>query len=98
MEITQHARYTCTFCGKVSEHPMSTLRSDSQPVTGLREAHGRWHLALQIVQENYRWRCMDGIDHRSCYHTEVGHRTLSALRFSNIFRSTIRRLRDLTEA
>ncbi|KAG1811513.1 putative RPL43B-60S large subunit ribosomal protein [Suillus subaureus] len=66
MEITQHARYTCTFCGKVSE------RSD-------RTAVGIWHC-------------------NSCKKTIAGGAWTVSTTAAATVRSTVRRLRELTEA
>ncbi|KAI5984319.1 60S ribosomal protein L37 [Pisolithus albus] len=64
MEVTQHARYTCTFCGKDSVK---------------RQAVGIW-------------RC------RSCKKTIAGGAWTVATTAAATVRSTVRRLRELTEA
>ncbi|KAF8141833.1 putative RPL43B-60S large subunit ribosomal protein [Boletus edulis] len=64
MEITQHARYTCTFCGK-----------DSVKRTSV----GIWHC-------------------RSCKKTIAGGAWTVATTAAATVRSTVRRLRELTEA
>lgn len=69
MEITQHARYTCTFCGKVRPY---RLYQDSMSTSliclpfwiGLRKTPGRRHLEMQLVQEDHRWWCVDPRDNR----------------------------------
>lgn len=72
MEITQHARYTCTFCGKVSNiDQVSGFYSLIYARIGHGEAYGGWDLELQLVQKGHRRRCMDGIHHRGCYCSQV---------------------------
>ncbi|KAL1943048.1 hypothetical protein VTO73DRAFT_4719 [Trametes versicolor] len=70
MEITQHARYTCTFCGKVSqtiwtcEDGVGSNRGGYH--AGLRKAPGRRHLEVQLVQEGHRWWRVDCLDNGGC--------------------------------
>ncbi|KAL0959917.1 hypothetical protein HGRIS_011582 [Hohenbuehelia grisea] len=64
MEISQHARYTCTFCGKDSVK---------------RTAVGIWHC-------------------KSCKKTIAGGAWTVSTTAAATVRSTVRRLRDLTEA
>jgi large subunit ribosomal protein L37Ae len=64
MEITQHARYTCTFCGKDSVK---------------RTAVGIWHC-------------------NSCKKTIAGGAWTVSTTAAATVRSTVRRLRELTEA
>ncbi|KAF9244672.1 ribosomal protein L37ae, partial [Melanogaster broomeanus] len=68
MEITQHARYTCTFCGKASLYTLQPGR----PV-GI-------------------WSC------RSCKKTIAGGAWTVSTTAAATVRSTVRRLRELTEA
>ncbi|KAG9312810.1 ribosomal protein L37ae [Chiua virens] len=69
MEVTQHARYTCTFCGK------ACIPSDSVKRT-----------AVGI------WNC------RSCRKTIAGGAWTVSTTAAATVRSTVRRLRELTEA
>jgi hypothetical protein len=101
MEITQHARYTCTFCGKVRP---SAVRARAPCLTararpGQREALRRRHLELQGVQEDDRGRRLDRV------HDRGGHRAQVRSPVSRLCwpgpdagRSTIRRLREINEA
>ena len=79
MEITQHARYTCTFCGKVgsgaSVIPMGWKLMEHD-AAGLREAPGRWYLEVQLVQEGDCGRCMDCLDDGGCDGSQVRVLTL----------------------
>jgi hypothetical protein len=66
MEITQHARYTCTFCGKVR---LSSTRAGPRVLTkathtGQREALGCRHLELRRVPEGHRRRRVDRVHDR----------------------------------
>jgi hypothetical protein len=103
MEITQHARYTCTFCGKV-RLPSTCAGSrvlNSFLHTGQREALGRRHLELRRVPEGHRRRRVDRVHHRGCDRAQV-RSFLSSLPsewpLTTVWRSTIRRLREITEA
>jgi Ribosomal L37ae protein family len=68
IEITQHAKYTCTFCGKVSNpeplHPARPLPTTSRVcISGRHEAHLRWHLVVQTMQtRRSRW-CLRLLHH-----------------------------------
>ena len=67
MEITQHARYTCTFCGKVS----SPIFSNSSFFTvlwcpGLSKAPSSWYLEVWLLQKGYCRGCMDCLDDSCC--------------------------------
>ncbi|KIJ65084.1 hypothetical protein HYDPIDRAFT_88979, partial [Hydnomerulius pinastri MD-312] len=77
MEITQHARYTCTFCGKASSHtiPLPLPWEDSVK----RQAVGIWSC-------------------RSCKKTIAGGAWTVSTTAAATVRSTVRRLRELTEA
>ena len=73
MEITQHARYTCTFCGKV--RMVAPCVRDAllilKRATGFPEASGSRHLEMRVVQESDSgWR-LDRIDNSSCYYSQV---------------------------
>nr|VWO96940.1 PacC [Ganoderma boninense] len=70
MEITQHARYTCTFCGKVSLCPQDSVK---------RQAVGIW-------------KCS------SCKKVIAGGAWTVSTTAAATVRSTVRRLRELTEA
>lgn len=90
MEITQHARYTCTFCGKVV-HLLWRLRRVAEtwclhPI-GLCEAQGCWDLGVPSMQKGARWRCMDCFNNRGCYCPQVRATPISTFRLSsqNIF-------------
>lgn len=104
MEITQHARYTCTFCGKVSQTLWTCEdRVDSDRGghhAGLRKAPGRRHLEVQLVQEGHRWWRVDCLDNGGCDRSQV--RTISACTARTLRlmsrSSTVRRLREITEA
>lgn len=56
IEIAQHAKYTCAFCGKDSIKRKVLLRSGLDKC--LKWVLGGWHLALQILQQNYSGRRM----------------------------------------
>lgn len=74
MEITQHARYTCTFCGKVDLTPVLLACKTYLHWcrgSGYRQADTRWHLALQGMQENDRWRRVDYVDDGCRHRAEV---------------------------
>ena len=111
MEVTQHARYTCTFCGKVSR---GCGRSANCLLTvvnasGFCEEDRCWDLELSFVQENNRrWR-LDSVHHGCCYYPQVRLLPRSFLFLSyhveviltcDLYtpHSTIRRLREITEA
>ena len=68
MEITQHARYTCTFCGKVRFRTTLGWKDESFLMdglyTGLRKTPGRRHLEMQLMQEDHRGWCVDPLDNR----------------------------------
>jgi hypothetical protein len=75
MEITQHARYTCTFCGKVNNRTnvlsaAKVLICVGNP-SGLREAHSSWHLELRLMQKGYRRRRMDRLHNCCSYRSQV---------------------------
>lgn len=72
IEISQHSRYTCTFCGKV-RHTSSNSKYFGWPLTririvGFRKTRRRRHLEVRIVQEGHRRWSMDCFDHsgRDC--------------------------------
>ena len=78
-------------------------------VPGFREEDRCWDLALSFVQENNRRRCLDSVHHGRCYYPQV--RLLPRLFLLLSYhtevvltcdlctpRSTIRRLREITEA
>ncbi|KAI0077701.1 60S ribosomal protein L37, partial [Panus rudis PR-1116 ss-1] len=69
MEITQHARYTCTFCGKASHFYDSVKRQ-----------------AVGI------WGC------KSCKKVVAGGAWTVSTTAAATVRSTVRRLREITEA
>jgi ribosomal protein L37AE/L43A len=48
-EITQHAKYTCSFCGKVSRLSKRL---------GLYQEKVRRNLEMQGMQQKARWRCL----------------------------------------
>lgn len=83
MEITQHARYTCTFCGKVNNDRAVLSRSTSliyiTSLSGHRQAYRSWHLELQLVQKGHCRRCMDRINNRRRYCSQVSSYTYAAL-------------------
>ncbi|KAL2164230.1 hypothetical protein VTH06DRAFT_3446 [Thermothelomyces fergusii] len=58
-EVSQHAKYTCTFCGKsgfsVAPNPAQSLELTD---IRLRSPDGCWHLVLQVLQEDHGWRCL----------------------------------------
>ncbi|KAI6024435.1 putative RPL43B-60S large subunit ribosomal protein [Pisolithus marmoratus] len=85
MEVTQHARYTCTFCGKAS--------SDTLHLLVLSHA-----LAGPVSQDSVKRQAV-GIWHcRSCKKTIAGGAWTVATTAAATVRSTVRRLRELTEA
>ena len=68
MEISQHARYTCTFCGKVSiQLFVSTEELTFLVTVGLGEEDGCWNLALQCLQKDYRWGSVDCFNDGGCH-------------------------------
>ncbi|KAI6010686.1 putative RPL43B-60S large subunit ribosomal protein, partial [Pisolithus orientalis] len=73
MEVTQHARYTCTFCGKASSDNLFSFDSVKRQAVGI-------------------WSC------RSCKKTIAGGAWTVATTAAATVRSTVRRLRELTEA
>jgi hypothetical protein len=103
MEITQHARYTCTFCGKVR---LSSTCAGPRVLnrflhTGQREALGCRHLELRRVPEGHRRRRVDRVHDRGCDRAQV-HFFLPSpppeRPLTTVWCSTIRRLREITEA
>jgi large subunit ribosomal protein L37Ae len=98
MEITQHARYTCPFCGKVCTEPryiygaISHFRQDSVK----RQAVGIWNCrSCRKCMAGGAWTLTTtaAATVRRC----VLYLTL--MRSStNKRRSTVRRLREITEA
>lgn len=108
MEVTQHARYTCTFCGKVrntsscedihalecgSEHSPSdfrTLSSEQQLGSGIAA-----HAAKQLQEEH-------GLSLRLLQRLSAGKSLVFQVQMETVFLmplfSTIRRLREITEA
>ena len=104
MEITQHARYTCTFCGKV--RPYRLYQASMSPSLiclpfwiGLRKTPGRRYLEMQLVQEVHRRWCVDPLDNGGCDRPQVclSDCVIPAFPLTTVC-STVRRLRDLTEA
>jgi len=83
MEISQHAKYTCTFCGKVCNKVEQGLGTRSHGIlsTGCGEANGCWHLELQRMQEGHCWRCLVSIDDRCCHCPQV----CSRISFHNVY-------------
>lgn len=73
IEITQHSKYTCSFCGKVNNTPATPhvvvnrfhFQFHFNYSTGLNETRCRRHLVMQTVQASRGWRCL-GIFHNSC--------------------------------
>lgn len=68
MEITQHAKYTCTFCGKVGSEVTMFHGSGMNPFLsfaslGCHEAFLRRNLVLQAMQARRRRRCLGVLDH-----------------------------------
>jgi hypothetical protein len=101
MEVSQHARYTCTFCGKVRLYVLvnqaDSLMNDCP--SGLREEVGCRYLGLLILQEGHCWRSMDCVNDCCCHSAEVSIRLILMTVQSNCLSfSTVRRLRELTEA
>ncbi|KAF9785089.1 putative RPL43B-60S large subunit ribosomal protein, partial [Thelephora terrestris] len=72
MEITQHARYTCTFCGKARRLSLN-IDSVKRKAVGI-------------------WSC------RACKKTIAGGAWTVSTTAAATVRSTIRRLREITEA
>jgi hypothetical protein len=104
IEISQRAKYTCVFCGKVCSvlgeercrfhsSKVRTLEALIYCVTGYLEAHMCGHLEVQGLPQGYRRRCME---------REVWICLSLLLLFSTTaattVRSTIRRLRELVAA
>lgn len=67
MEITQHSKYSCSFCGKVSVSvwPMFAVCSRLGRILGCHEEKLRWHLVVQKVQACCGRRCL-GVLYDSC--------------------------------
>lgn len=66
IEITQHSKYTCSFCGKVCRLNCQCdnfVLSISHP--GLNETRLCWHLVMQAMQACSSWWCL-GIFNNSC--------------------------------
>lgn len=101
IEITQHATYTCQFCGKVRPSgcmpPLITCCTYSL-LLGCRPPSGRWYLALRSLPQDRCWWCLD-FDVRSVLRdarfvapdVAPPFRTTAAA----TVRSTVRRLREL---
>ncbi len=53
IEISQRAKYTCVFCGKVSLNSWQLL------VLGQHEAHLRRHLEVQGLPKGCCWRSLE---------------------------------------
>jgi hypothetical protein len=101
MEVTQHSKYTCVFCGKVGSHLPDFL--NLQIISGQHETTIGRHLALQKLQEDRRRR-------RVCVQVGVRDAVFIEHEFLNVnfgksknsfstttaatVRSTIRRLRE----
>lgn len=68
--------------------------------SGLREASGRRYLAVQLLQEGHCWWCLDCFDNSGCDRPQVRpHLALEILdSFTDFTLSTVRRLREITEA
>ncbi|KAF8967735.1 putative RPL43B-60S large subunit ribosomal protein [Flammula alnicola] len=84
MEISQHARYTCTFCGKVcssyfGKRPLLMLLFIIAQDSVKRTAVGIWHCS-------------------ACRKTIAGGAWSVSTTAAATVRSTVRRLRELTEA
>lgn len=73
MEITQHSKYSCSFCGKVSfsVRPMFAVCSRLGRVLGCHEEKLRWHLVVQKVQACRGRRCL-GVLYDSCRFCAIG--------------------------
>jgi hypothetical protein len=67
---------------------------------GLGEAERCWHLELRIVQKSNCWGSMDRLDDGGCYCSQVCLNCAPANAYFSRFlsNSTVRRLRELTEA
>ncbi|CAE6512547.1 unnamed protein product [Rhizoctonia solani] len=83
MEITQHARYTCTFCGKVT--PMEITQHARYTCTFC----GKDSVKRSAVGI---WNC------RACKKVIAGGAWTVSTTAAATVRSTIRRLREVTEA
>lgn len=57
IEISQRAKYTCLFCGKVCDCPPFEGRLNDGP--GQHEAHLHWHLEVQGLPKGCCWRCLE---------------------------------------
>ncbi|CAI8016410.1 Putative 60S ribosomal protein L37a [Geodia barretti] len=68
IEISQHGKYICYFCGKVSRQKNGTrlVRVYWSNFAELDEKKVRGHLALQQVSEGYCRRSMGTKHNRSC--------------------------------
>ena len=56
MEITQHSKYTCAFCGKVSF--ISELDPNLTRFSGIHEAPSRRYLEVRQVPQDRCWRSL----------------------------------------
>lgn len=106
MEITQHARYTCTFCGKVCPNaptpPLFEHRADMPLLLiGHCEANSCWYLGMQVLPQDHCWWCLDSINDCCCHCTKVSFScsyTLLSVADDLLSFSTVRRLAELREA
>lgn len=68
MEITQHAKYTCSFCGKVNKlvYWLSIVGTISV-FAGCHEAYLCWNLVLQEMSEDRSWGSLGLFDNCSSH-------------------------------
>ncbi|KAG6908956.1 hypothetical protein DXG01_002562 [Tephrocybe rancida] len=84
MEISQHARYTCTFCGKVRRQSSIVGEMMLKDIWCLQDSVKRTAVGI--------WNCS------SCRKVIAGGAWTVSTTAAATVRSTVRRLRELTEA
>ena len=74
MEITQHARYACPACGKVSPPSSGSIlsESDREFLAERGQENSSRDLEVQTVQKGLCWRSIHVRDCRSCHCTIYG--------------------------
>jgi hypothetical protein len=71
MEVSQHARYTCTFCGKVHLLSVRLNTAADLNTSGHCKTNSCWYLELQSMQKSHCWGCLDSINYSCCHRSQV---------------------------
>ena len=86
MEITQHSKYTCTFCGKVCCLKFSAINFELTI-----------HIFWNCFQESMKRTCVGIWKCKACKKTVAGGAYVFSTTSAAAIRSAIRRLRETRE-